>query len=271
VSNLEIAEVFGNDVNGKPSKTAIKKKNCPFISRPCTKGNAKDPLGICSFGDGASACPVCPIRFQESDRIFKDCGRLVFGKGSRITIAPEIRILQAPNGKKIGKVDFILGKLDDSDEVCDFAALEVQSVYITGESIRPAFKRFCKTLILPNNTERRLDFRSSAQKRLMPQLSLKVPVFRRWGKKVFVAVDKLFFESLPRIDTTDQLDNSEVTWLVYSFTKKPNLGYTICEPEIKFTLWDSVLNALREGKEPTKSEIMHYITANRAKYKLLAL
>jgi hypothetical protein len=71
----------------------------------------------------------------------------------------------------------MIAALNDQGDPADFAALEVQSVYISGTSIRPAFEAFLETGTLTEDCERHPDFRSSAQKRLMPQLSLKVPVF----------------------------------------------------------------------------------------------
>ncbi len=53
----------------------------------------------------------------------------------------------------------------------------------------------------------------------MPQLFLKVPVFRRWGKRFFVVVDSHFFADLPTFKQAGSASNSELTWLTYSFDK----------------------------------------------------
>lgn len=272
MSLMSIAEVFGHPV-GDISAAAKKDragKLCPFRGAACNKGSLADPLGICTFGDAARAGAVCPNRFLEGDRIFSDAGRVVFGARAKVLVAPEIRILEIPGARsrKIGKVDFILGKADGNGRVVDFAALEVQAVYFSGKSIKPAFHSFLKTGKVPSGAERRLDYRSSAQKRLMPQLNLKVPVFRRWGKKFFVAVDSMFFESLPLSKTVERIENSEVTWLVYPLAfsgKKYELG----EPTVRFTLWEDVVAALREGREPTPAEIMAELTAKREQYRLV--
>lgn len=271
---LNIAEIFGFDVtNGSSAARRSRgQKWCRFRNARCNKGNLQNPLGICSFGDGNQAGIVCPSRFLESDRMFKDAALAAFGRGARIIVAPEIRILriQGQHSRKIGKVDYIIGRLDKHDEVCDFAALEVQAVYFSGRSIQPAFHNFLKTGQLMTNSQRRLDYRSSAQKRLMPQLNLKVPVFRRWGKKFFVAVDNLFYTQLPAMRTVPNMDNSEVTWLVYPFSKQKG-GYEMATPAIHYTLWEDVLNALREGQAPTPGEIMAEISARRAEYRMLTV
>jgi len=91
----------------------------------------------------------------------------------------------------------------------------------------------------------------------MPQLSLKVPVFRRWGKRFFVVVDDPFFRALPRIRRVEGKENSEITWLVYALNRdQSGIGYSMSEPDIVFTLWDDVLTALREGEAPQQSEVL---------------
>ena len=49
----------------------------------------------------------------------------------------------------------------------------------------------------------------------MPQLQVKVPTLRRWGKKLAVAVDRAFFDALGGFsDPVQDLDEGEVLWLV---------------------------------------------------------
>lgn len=261
---LEIGEIFGyaSDDHTKRAWHDRDKKRCPFRDAPCNKGNIDDPLGICSFADGMRATVVCPNRFLEDNLIIRDAARLAFGEGVKAAAVPEVRVLMIPGPKprKIGKIDFMLTALDANDRPHDFAALEVQSVYISGESIKPAFDSYLKHKRLPSDRFRRADFRSSAQKRLMPQLSLKVPIFRRWGKKFFVAVDDTFFEKLPGMREVDGLENSEVTWLVYGFERIGN-RFAMSMKRAVFTHWDEVVAALREGIAPKPAEMLSELGA----------
>jgi hypothetical protein len=161
-----------------------------------------------------------------------------------------------------------VARLTNNEDVCDFAALEVQSVYFSGKTVRPVLDDYLRTGLVAESSERRLDYRSSAQKRLIPQLSLKVPVFRRWGKKFFVAVDDLFYDHLPISKTVNTLANSEVTWVVYPFSKT-RTRFTMGRPRVVFTLWEDVLTALREGQEPTPEEIISQISEKKAAYRSL--
>lgn len=256
---MQISEVFGYGV-GDQSEMAIearRKRHCPFRDSPCTKSSKTDPLGICSLSDGEEAASLCPVRFLERDRIFIDAARLAFGEGVSFGVFPEVRILKIGNGpdaRKIGKVDFILGKISDGN-IADFAALEVQAAYFSGNEVRTALRDFLEHgEAAISDVDRRPDFRSSAQKRLVPQLQLKVPVFRRWGKKFFVVVDTQFFRALPRFADTTQ-GNSEVTWLSYPIRREGD-AYRLAGVKVTYSEWDEVQNALREGTPPDPGEII---------------
>ncbi len=252
-----MAEVFGFAVHDRSeSATLIRSgKHCPFKSAPCTKVSAADPMGICTLRCGSLVTTICPVRFQEGDTVLVDAARLAFGVGVSFKAIPEFQVLRSKNGRRIGKVDFMLLKLDEDGNACDFAALEVQSTYVSGRSMRSAFEEFIGQGTIPPSFKPRPDFRSSAQKRLMPQLALKLPVFRRWGKKFFVVVDSVFYGSLPQIRRRTDFANSEITWLVYDIALRGN-HYRLGPAESVFTLWDDVADALREGKAPTPSEVM---------------
>lgn len=265
MSLFKIAEIFGHGVNHNTAQARIDrtKKWCRFRNSPCTKGSKTNPTGVCSLvRDNHLAC-LCPVRFAQDQRIFENVGRLAFGGGRRILAVPELSILRVtkttPSGEtrttRVGKIDYLIALLDNAGEPIDFAALEVQAVYFSGGALQPAFRQFITTGKLPADSERRPDWRSSAQKRLMPQLSLKVPVFRRWGKKFFVAVDSHFFAAMPPMKEVQSLDNSEITWLVYPFQKAAS-EYDIGQSSVHFTLWDDVLTVLREGTAPQPSEIL---------------
>lgn len=256
-----ISEIFGRSIlDTSPAASKIREsRHCPFRDSICTKSSKKNPLGICSLSDGIEAAAICPVRFLEDDRVFRDAAKIAFGPGCEFAVFPEIRVLRIPDrsGKrdaKIGKVDFLLGHVEGG-RIRDFAALEVQASYFSGEAIRPAMNHFLKHGALDDAiSDRRPDFRSSAQKRLFPQLQLKVPIFRRWGKKFFVVVDTQFFNSLPVFKTTTPA-NSEIIWLKYPIRLHGN-RYTMDDPEIVGTQWDDLVTSLREGIAPEREEVL---------------
>ena len=264
---MRIAEIFGYDVDNQTEEAwnSRRAKRCPFRGDRCTKSSKTDPLGVCSLSDGREAASLCPVRFIERDVIFTDSARLAFGEKARFGIFPEVRILKieanavGERDRKIGKIDYLLGKIENGT-VVDFAAVEVQAVYFSGEEIRSPLRYYMENQKLDmTNSDRRPDFRSSAQKRLIPQLQLKVPVFRRWGKKVFVVVDTKFFGELPEFATTTP-SNSEVTWLSYPIFKTGN-DYALADARIVYSQWDEIKNALREGIPPEPDEIVAELQA----------
>ena len=263
---LQIGEVFGHDTAVPATRPTQKSHPCPFRENDCAKGNKTDPLGICSLTEGRLATVVCPVRFLEDGVMFRDAAKIAFGKGINCVAVPEVRVLEVLRDgkrKKIGKVDFLLTHISEGKAV-DFAALEVQAVYISGATIRPSFNHYVRTGELLVDGKRRPDFRSSAQKRLMPQLALKVPIFRRWGKRFFVATDSTFFSELPQMKP-QSAGNSEVTWLSYDFERQREGGYRMQSPNVVHTLWDDVETALREGKAPEKSELLKQLTESARK------
>jgi hypothetical protein len=259
---VNISEIFGHGISdhSEAAWADRREKRCRFRNGPCNKSSKTDPIGICSVSDGIEAASLCPVRFLEDGRIFRDAARIAFGAAASFAVFPEIRILQVPDPKKsgcmkkIGKVDFVLGKIVEG-EVTDFCAVEVQAAYFSGTETRSALKHFIKNQNFGTlDTFRRPDFRSSAQKRLIPQLQLKVPVFRRWGKKFFVVVDSQFFRSLPEFRTTTPA-NSELTWLVYPLAQQGEI-YQMQGVQPTYTEWADVETSLREGRAPDPSEII---------------
>lgn len=253
---MRIAEVFGTSVfDTSPSAIAMRsRKWCRFRDTACTKVRKSDPVGVCAFSMGSDATIVCPFRFSENSRVFRDAASIAFGEGEEIVVLPEYKLLSIPSvsegkkPKKIGKVDFILGKLRNGT-VVDFAALEIQSVYSSGGGVENAFKNFMGSGAVGSEGDLGVDFRSSAQKRLVPQLRLKVPIFRRWGKKFFVAIDDTFFAALPEFGVTSE-GNSEVTWLAYPLRMHGAQELMLEDPVPHFTEWGKVEQALEEGKPP---------------------
>lgn len=262
-----IAEVFGHAIEDDSDLAwaARRNKACPFRGSPCHKSSKEDPIGICSLSDGHEAASLCPVRFTEGNRIFVDAARLAFGDGISFAVVPEVRILRIKNekgadSKKIGKVDYLLAKIGADQTVKDFAAVEVQAAYFSGNEIRTPMHYYLNECVLDHaNSDRRPDFRSSAQKRLVPQLRLKVPVFRRWGKKFFVVVDTQFFKALPSFTPTTAA-NSEVTWLNYPIRLGGD-AYTMQDPQVIYSEFDEVLNSLREGTAPEPQEIIDELQA----------
>ena len=90
-------------------------------------------------------------------------------------------------------------------KVYDFGALEIQAVYISG-NVRDPFEHFMKdpkaraSMDWSNQPNYpRPDYLSSSRKRLAPQLLFKGGILHGWRKKIAVALNKSFFDTLPKL------------------------------------------------------------------------
>ncbi|MCY3972994.1 MAG: NotI family restriction endonuclease [Candidatus Dadabacteria bacterium] len=218
-----LAEVFGYlpDDNSVKAKRYRKQRLCPFNNKvpSCTKDKAKDPLGVCSVNTSNGSVITCPVRFREDWLITDDAADFFFDDNVKWTSLTEIRLNDA-NGKSAGNIDIVLVAYDEHGKVIDFGSLEIQAVYISG-NVREPFKHYmadCSANAKMDWSQQpnypRPDFLSSSRKRLAPQLLFKGGILNAWGKKMAVALDTAFFETLPQLQPADKA-SADVAWLIY--------------------------------------------------------
>ena len=54
----------------------------------------------------------------------------------------------------------------------------------------------------------------------MPQLQIKIPTLRRWGKKMAVVVDRAFFDSIGEMIRVADISNADIAWFIVRFDEK---------------------------------------------------
>jgi len=248
-----LAEVFGFPADNL-SPEAIRHRTlrlCPFgnIIPNCTKDKANNPLGVCSIFDNEKVVITCPVRFRESWLIAEDAASFFFSKESKWTSLSEVRLKDA-NGKSAGNIDIVLVSYDESGRVTDFGALEVQAVYISG-NMRNPFERYMinhssgdefdwgEHANYPNP-----DYLSSSRKRLAPQLIFKGGIFQAWNKKLAVALNRGFFETLPKFGEVEPIE-ANIAWLVYDIEKNQNINrFVLHRHKIIFAKFDESLEKI---------------------------
>ncbi len=190
--------------------------------------------------------------------IFRDAAQFAFGSEEQTEVIPEVPFLRSTIGRaKLGKIDFIVAK-HVGGHLADFCALEVQSVYMSGAAMRREFDHFLATgEVLEPTTNRHADYRSSSHKRLMPQLMLKVPALRRWGKKLLIAVHHDFYDWLPPCPRVDP-SNAEMTWLVYQAKAEADAYHLTLRDTVPTTLEGAVLS-LTAAVPPPREEFERQI------------
>jgi hypothetical protein len=212
---------------------------CPFMSgRDCSKKG-----GVCSLrsyrkttdekvlaesGVEGDVRVVCPHRFQQDGLIHSEVGRHLLGTTDP-RVVTEVRFLKRPGtddgpskkSEDVGNIDCVLVHPDDSP--LKWCALEIQAVYFSGTAMKGLFQHIeqCTDGGLPwPDAIRRPDYRSSGPKRLMPQLQIKVPTLRRWGRKMAVVVDEAWFRSnVVDVPTVSDVSNCDIAWFVARFNE----------------------------------------------------
>jgi hypothetical protein len=223
-----LAEVFGHLITDESEKAVRYRTTrlCPFNNKVpnCTKDKAKNPLGVCSIYFEEKPVITCPIRFREDWLITADAASFFFPEGTTWSSLTEVR-LNDSNGKSAGNIDVVLVAYNQEGQVCDFGALEIQAVYISG-NVRDPFEHYIKAPAERTNMDwsaqpnyPRPDYLSSSRKRLAPQLLFKGGILNTWGKKIAVALSKGFFDTLPRLKRVPKA-RADIAWFIYELEMK---------------------------------------------------
>ncbi|WP_434526297.1 NotI family restriction endonuclease [Photorhabdus asymbiotica] len=275
------------DATGDISNAPI----CPFISTLVPNARCNKASGVCSIRRYASGpdgvgvpvpgdkvVTVCPSRFLQTLDNEKTPFIWIAEKMLDIknpTVVKETPFLRKVSdsiadatvsddegdGKKAGRIDWIIVN-PTTMEVgeLEWCAVETQALYFSGDKMRPEFDAYAKApapVLFPVG-RRRPDYRSSGPKRLSPQLDVKVPVLRNWGKKVVVVIDRYFYSNMnaltdayPRArNDQEKRDNSDVVWFVVDYDESLNMTAS----EVIYTTLESSRRALNATEPLSKAD-----------------
>ena len=252
-----LAEVFGYpiDNHGREAQLARDGNLCPFHNRvpECTKNSVDKPLGVCSIYSRDQVVITCPIRFRENWLVVEDVAQFFFPSESLWTFLTEVRLTDA-DGRSAGNIDMVLVSYDQAGKVLDFGALEIQSVYISGNVTNPFESYMSDTHNAAafkwndSHTYPRPDFLSSSRKRLAPQLTSKGGILNAWGKKIAVALDEPFYATLPSLPEVSP-EVAEVAWLIYGLELDTiSNRYVLQQKKMVYTMFDASLNRISTSR-----------------------
>jgi len=251
---------------------------CPFQSErevvPCTKAG-----GVCSVRryveragtrqveivpDGSGRLrTVCPYRFRENGLIYGWVSQELLGDNDPRVVS-EVGFLTGVKGEEsdeaegsdVGRIDQVL--IAPGSKPLEWCALEIQAVYVSGASMGGDFEA------IKNHTDRTSpfpagyrhpDYRSSGPKRLMPQLQIKVPTLRRWGKKMVVVVDRDFFEALASMDRVRDVSNCDIAWFIVDLDDSGTSDRAHLTPgDVRLTTLERAVEGLTAGLPVSKEE-----------------
>jgi hypothetical protein len=218
-------------------------------------------MGVPVEGPQGELRATCPYRFHDKKMAFNWVGDVVLNDPTPHLVG-EVGFLEAAattdadGGDDVGRIDMILVKSGAPvGHPMEWAALEIQAVYFSGQAMRGEFEAFADPsvdwVIFPA-AKRRPDYRSSGPKRLMPQLQIKVPTLRRWGKKMAVVVDQAFFDSIGEMDKVDHISNADIAWFVVKFAEVGDGSQmSMVQDKVRYTTLERSVEGLTGGKPVT--------------------
>jgi hypothetical protein len=264
--NQPLGEVFGLPASdaSELSVTFRELKICRFVSAPCTKDKADDPLGVCSVIDSHQELVItCPTRFQADSIVVRDAAEFFFpGRHNWVRI-PEVRLADI-NGKSAGNIDLVIALLDDDQKIVDFGSVEIQAVYISG-NVRDPFRAYMSGtesyLSGPwrGHNYPRPDFLSSSRKRLIPQMAYKGGILQGWGKKQAVILDEPFFATLPAIPTCEKQD-ADLAWLIYRVDRTAGSSYELELSRIVYSKFADAIMAINSPQAGSVDDFLTHLT-----------
>jgi hypothetical protein len=220
-----------------------------------------DSLSGSSLGEQEGALrTLCPYRFEEAGTVMRWIGDTFLGTTSPLEI-PEVGFLRGEPfdggdqpGDDVGRIDLVL--VDPELDPMRWCAVEMQAVYFSGSEMKVEYElaRDYEESGAPFPAKnRRPDYRSSGPKRLMPQLQIKVPTLRRWGKKMAVVVDEAFYSAMGKMDHVKDPSNADIGWFVVRLERHGNVA--ILEPAFaQFTTLERAVEGLTAGLPVTLGE-----------------
>ncbi len=247
---------------------------CPFAAsigrpRPCNKAG-----GVCALrriGAGGELpddqfVTTCPSRFLEGGAIFREIGACMLGT-SHVRVANELPFLKNANDSSresaSGRIDWIV---QDSNDRANWCAVEFQSLYFSGAALDIDMEDYAAGATYPAYPKRRRqpDYRSNGPKRLGPQLGIKVPLLRSWGRQVAVVIDRYFFSCMDAGFTGSDAErrapidaDHDLGLFVVDYDGTGQIGIVEKFP----VMLDVFLRALDSSREMERDEFMNSLEA----------
>ena len=228
-----LCEVFGYPYNdfSEEAKKHRSQKLCPYNNRipQCTKSSKTNPIGVCTMWYQEEETVICPVRFRQNWRILKDAASFLLPEVTSWSWVSEAYLRDA-YGASVGKIDFVLVAQDEQGRVTNFGALEVQSVYVSGNITNP-FKHYMEDPATRYNqpwsggNDPRPDWLSS-DKRLAYQLAKETSVLRAWNKRMAVAVQSPYFENSTSLWGAPEVprEDAQIAWFIYDLRPSSKTG-----------------------------------------------
>lgn len=194
LNNKTAIEIFGQPVDSiNIDMISESQYNCPFINKKCVKQSRTIdyPMGVCCVYFQNSEIIICPERFKENNKVFRNVANKFFGSANNTIVFSEVKL------KKIGSFDFVLVKHEQlSAKVDDFVIIEFQSDSTTGtgklvNNLKDVFERkeLEKSYAFGMNTYNTI-------KLSFIQMLMKGQVVETWNKNIVWIIQDFIFSNM---------------------------------------------------------------------------
>lgn len=250
-----LSEVFGFATENPSAKARRYRSNrrCPFNNRVpnCTRHQTGNPLGVCSINHQDGTVITCPVRLREDWLVTEDAASFFFRESAHWSSLTDVELTDAA-GKSAGTFDVVLVAYDDQGKIADFGAIELQAAAVGGDLHHP-FERYMENPEANASMDWRdkpsypvPDFVTARREGLVPQLIYKHAILNSWNKKLAIAIDRQFFESLEGLVTVEK-ESADIAWILYDLDRsgsgeQASLSLTKCG--VAYTNYSQSLAAL---------------------------
>ena len=256
------SEIFGFPFYNNSPEAAQTRANylCPFVDKKCYKQSRliDFPFGVCSVHINDDDIAVCPRRFLDQNKIFREIALHHFGSINNILIFSEVHL------SKIGSFDFVMLKhVPMSLEIEDFIVVEIQTGqttgtgklvqgyldFLQGESI--AYKSYGFGL---NHYD--------IWKRTFTQVLNKGIILENWGHKIFWVVQEpvyQYFENRYNLEEIESGSGYSTVFATYNLA--PSGGrFELVSSRMKSATIDQLFEAFRKNPDiPSKDDFIEVL------------
>jgi len=205
----------------------ISDEHCTYLARRCTKTRKSNPtitIGTCTVGHSGVPMVICPDRFLQGGRIFRDAVPLLqhHEQGNAIHVVSEIAV---PGGI----IDYFVVSVAGT-QVVDYLGLEIQTLDTTG-TVWPARQKLIRDL-LEDSDDLAKDDRSynmnwkMTAKTILMQIHHKAETLELHNKKLVLVIQDVFYDYTVREFSTTNLiaadPHQPVHFHVYGLTQDPD-------------------------------------------------
>ena len=235
------AEWFGYLIENLPStyveeaRNAAEGQKCPFLAAFYGHSDAKTsrcrkktrlldtPFGVCTAQvRGQAFLALCPYRFLENRRVFRDIALDYFQTLDNLIVYSEVTF---PGASPIGRFDYVIVKHERvSNRVLDFVFVEFQAAQTTSTGALVQAVRDMMQGKMENTYAFGINW-ADIWKRSLIQLLLKGAAAQRWGKVVYWVVQRQIFDNLVQrygLQPSSTPYDGPVRFLLYDLYQKPN-------------------------------------------------